>query len=43
MLAAVELGFDHPRTAKPILLKIPPDSDRVAAAFRAIGDKDNSL
>jgi 23S rRNA pseudouridine1911/1915/1917 synthase len=43
MLAAVELGFLHPRTKKAILLKIPPDSDRVTATFLAIGDKDNSL
>jgi 23S rRNA pseudouridine1911/1915/1917 synthase len=37
MLAAVELGFDHPRTAKRISLTIPADSDRVGAAFLAIG------
>jgi len=43
MLAAVELGFQHPRTRKPILLKIPAGSDPVTAAFLAIGQKANSL
>lgn len=43
MLAAVELGFDHPRTGKRVSLAIPADSDRVVTAFLAFGQNDLSL
>ena len=43
MLAAVQLAFDHPRTGKRMAFALPPDADRVALSFLAIGAKQDSV
>jgi 23S rRNA-/tRNA-specific pseudouridylate synthase len=43
MLAAVELALDHPRTGERMTFAVPEASDRVLAAFLAIGGGGTSL